>query len=281
MYGTGFNKSNLSDVISGPCAQAVGAKLNGVELVIIDQISMINLETLYEISLRHTKSRGTLITDEMGWMNKETCHFGGRHVLFTGDFNQLKPVFGQPIYFDYVENIFCEKGREIWLSLNEYVELIENTRYRNDATPQMNLFLRGARIGKVDMNFLHTVNERLMASEDAAKRLVGPNAVWIAHNNKDVDRLNENDFDDKKAEGVRCFRIFARHTSTKTPGTAPSIDDVDKLCIISNPNGLPRFIDIAIGTRVSCTRNLGTQIGTLIYLNYLIFYYNTIYKCIV
>ena len=33
-------------------------------------------------------------------------------------------------------------------------------------------------------------------------------------------------------------------------------------CKISNPNGLPRLIDVAIGTRVSCTRNLGTQIGT-------------------
>ena len=281
VYGKGFNKSNLSDVISGPCAQAVGAKLNGVKLVIIDEISMINLETLYEISKRHTKSMGTLITDEMERMNKESCHFGGTHVLFTGDFYQLKPVFGQPIYFDRVENIFCEKGRDIWLSLNEYVELIENTRYRNDATPHMNLFLRGARIGKVDMNLLHIVNERLMASEDAAKRLAGPNAVWIAHNNKDVDRLNKNDFDDKKADGVRCFRIFARHTSTKTPGTAPSIEDLDKLCKISNPNGLPRYIDIAIGTRVSCTRNLGTQIGTSFYLNYLLINNNIVYKCIV
>ena len=268
VYGKGFNKSNLSDVISGPCAQAVGAKLNGVKLVIIDEISMINLETLYEISVRHTKSMGTLITDETERINMGCCHFGGTHVLFTGDFYQLKPVFGQPIYFDVLENIFCEKGRDIWLSLNEYVELTENTRYRNDATPHMNLFLKGARIGKVDMNLLHIVNERLMTSEAAAKRLAGPNAVWIAHNNKDVDRLNMNDFDEKRAEGVRCFRVFARHTSTKTPGIAPSIDDVDKLSKISNPNGLPRFIDIAIGTRVSCTRNLGTQIGTNLFLYY-------------
>ena len=47
----------------------------------------------------------------------------------------------------------------------------------------MNLFLKGSRIVKVDMNLLHIVNERLMTSEDAAKRLAGPNAVWIAHNN--------------------------------------------------------------------------------------------------
>lgn len=248
-------------------AQAVGGKLSGVKLVIIDEISMIDLETLYEISIRHTKSMGTTITDEIERANKECLHFGGTHVLFTGDFYQLKPVFGVPIYSERVDNIFCEKGREIWLSLNQYIELTENTRYRNDTTPFMNLFLRGARVGKVDMHLLHIVNERLMASEEAAKRLAGPNAVWIAHFNDDVDRLNKKDFQEKRDEGVRCFRIYARHTSEKTPGIAPSAADVEKLCKISNSKGLPRFIDLAIGTRVSCTRNLGTQIGMSV-LNY-------------
>ena len=268
VYGKGFNSSNVRspELMSPPCAQAVGAKLCGVKLVIIDEISMIDLETLYEISLRHTKSMGTTVTDDRERSNMECMSFGGTHVLFTGDFYQLKPVFGQPIYADRVDNIYCEKGRDIWLSLNEYVELTENTRYRNDATPHMNQFLRGARIGKIDMNLLHIVNERLMASEEAAKRLAGPNAVWIAHFNDDVDRLNKDDFEEKRARGVRCFRIYARHTLVKTPGIAPTNDMVEKLCKISNPKGLPRFIDLAIGTRVSCTRNLGTQIGMFLFI---------------
>lgn len=83
VYGKGFNISNLTDVTSGPRTQAVGSKLIGVKLVIIDEISMIDLEILYEISLRHTKYMGTLITDKMERMNKEYCHFGGTHVLFT------------------------------------------------------------------------------------------------------------------------------------------------------------------------------------------------------
>ena len=265
VYGKGYGKTDFSkgDLMSAPCAQAVGAKLSGVKLVIIDEISMIDLATLYEISLRHSKSMGTVITDELERLNKECLHFGGTHILFTGDFYQLKPVFGQPIYSDRADNIYSQKGRDIWLSLNEYVELTENTRYRNDATPHMNLFLSGARIGKVDLNLLHIVNERLMASEDAAKRLAGPNAVWIAHCNDDVNRLNKEDFEAKRADGVRCFRIYARHTNEKTPGIAPSSVDIEKLCKISDPKGLPRYIDLAVGSRVSCTRNLGTQIGTL------------------
>lgn len=135
--------------------------------------------------------------------------------------------------------------------------------------------------GKFVINLLLKLDVVVITCHVSNRKPNGPNAVWIAHNNKDVDRLIKNDFDDKKAEGVRYFRIFARCTSTKTPGTAPSIEDVDKLCKISNPNGLPRFIDIAIGTKVSCTRNLGTQIGTCISLNDLLINNNIIYKCIV
>ena len=38
---------------------------------------MINLETLYEISVRHTKSMGTLITDETKRINMGCCHIWG------------------------------------------------------------------------------------------------------------------------------------------------------------------------------------------------------------
>ena len=65
------------DFMSAPCAQAVGAKLSGVKLVIIDEISMIDLATLYEISLRHSKSMGTVITDKLERSNKECLYFGG------------------------------------------------------------------------------------------------------------------------------------------------------------------------------------------------------------
>ena len=34
--------------------------------------------------------------------------------------------------------------------------------------------------------------------------------------------LNKVDFKDKKANGVRCFRIFARHTSVKADIVAPT-----------------------------------------------------------
>ena len=78
------------ELVSPPCAQAVGGKLCGVKLVVIDEISMIDFETLYEISLRHSKSMGTTVTDKIERSNMECLYFGGTHVLFTGDFYQTK-----------------------------------------------------------------------------------------------------------------------------------------------------------------------------------------------
>ena len=54
--------------------------------------------------------------------------------------------------------------------------------------------------------------------------------------------LNKVDFKDKKANGVRCFRIFARHTSVKADIVAP-ISGLVEIHIISNPNAFPRSLD--------------------------------------
>ena len=73
---------------------------------------------------------------------------------------------------------------QIWLDLDEYVVLTENTRYMHDATPLMNVFLSGARKGIVNQELLHAINSRVCVNEKAARREAGPDAVWIAHENK-------------------------------------------------------------------------------------------------
>ena len=44
--------------MSKECAQAVGSKIAGVKLIVLDEISMINLETLNEISEKADRSYG-------------------------------------------------------------------------------------------------------------------------------------------------------------------------------------------------------------------------------
>ena len=57
---------------------------------------------------------------------------------------------------------------QIWLDLDEYVVLTENTRYMHDATPLMNVFLSGARKGIVNQELLHAINSRVCVNEKAA-----------------------------------------------------------------------------------------------------------------
>ena len=150
---------------------------------------------------------------------------------------------------------------QIWLDLDEYVVLTENTRYMHDATPLMNVFLSGARKGIVNQELLHAINSRVCVNEKAARREAGPDAVWIAHENKIVRRLNKTDFEEKVSNGVKSYRLIARHLPVSKEFKLPDKESVDEMLLITRYGSPSPFLDLAIGTKVSCTMNLGTQIG--------------------
>jgi hypothetical protein len=91
-------------------------------------------------------------------------------MLFTGDFYQLKPITGEAIFTRNPKYKNSRRGQEIWHAINEYIELMESTRFKNDETPHMNNFLSGARKGKVDQFLLNKMNERAMTTIAAAKK---------------------------------------------------------------------------------------------------------------
>jgi PIF1-like helicase len=236
----------------------VGEKFNGIKLVVIDEISMINLESLQEMSNRHTLALLTTTTCSVERSNIASKPFGGIHVLFTGDFWQLKAIGGTPFYRSIVTYDSAMKGQAIWHALNEYSELLENFRFRNDTTTTLKDFLRGARVGKVDEDPLLIMNTRLMQTATIAKKKCNP-----AHKKEEVANLNEQDFKDKIESGAATFRIVAQHTPAGDQLPQPTSEQLQVLCSTTHAQGEPTYIDLAIGTRVSCTRNLGTQIGNI------------------
>lgn len=78
--------------IASRTAKAVGTKLQGIKIAILDEISMINLESLHEISERQKQAMLEHVDDKNERELLKSKPFGGINMLLTGDLYQLKPV---------------------------------------------------------------------------------------------------------------------------------------------------------------------------------------------
>jgi hypothetical protein len=63
------------------------ARLEGVDCIFIDEVSMLSCHDLYKISAKLAKA-----------MNIHDLSFGGMNMIFARDFAQLPPVGGAPLY---------------------------------------------------------------------------------------------------------------------------------------------------------------------------------------
>ena len=248
-------------------ARKVGEKFKGTRLIVLDEISMIKLESIAEISLRHQKGLLSVTDDPTEKCSIENKPFGGTHILFTGDLWQLQAIGGSPIYTSKIMKGRAAVGQAIWHSINEYSELTENYRFKNDTTQTLRLFLKGAREGNVDDNLMRLVNRRITLSREEAMNEAHPEACWIAHRKDTVKELNNTDFHRKVTAGMVHYRIVATHTPAEDIHPMPGENERHILYQTTKKGGPPTHIDLAIGSRVSCVQNLGTQIGEITILH--------------
>ena len=254
-------QSEGKEKITQQTAKKIGEKFFGTKLGILDEISMINLESLADISHRHRQGLLAVTDDNEERQSIMEKPFGGLHMLFTGDLWQLKAIGGQPIFSQAELKGQALEGKKIWLQINEYAELTENYPFKEDKTTTLKDFLSGAREGNVDKTLLMKINKRLVLSRQDAVRTTHASANWIAHTKASVATFNETDLKDKINKGAAHFRCVANHTAASTLVASPNEETRKLLHQIQKPRGSRTYIDFAIGQRVSCIRNLGTQIG--------------------
>ena len=99
--------------------------LDGVDYIFLDEISMVACHELYQISASLAKAR-----------NMTETQFGGLNMIFAGDFSQLKPVFGSPLYsqtvgtsVDASMSVISHKpaiGKALWHQVTTVVILRQN-----------------------------------------------------------------------------------------------------------------------------------------------------------
>lgn len=180
-YCKGRSSDAGKNKMSQQTAQKIGDNSRGTKLIVTDEISMINLESIAEMSRRHQEGMIALTDDQDERDIIKQLPFGGTHVLFTGDLWQLKAIGGHAVYSIKAQQGQALEGQSIWHKINEYSELIQNYRFKNGTTQVLENFLRGARIGIVNRELLFQFNKRLMISQKVAATSAYPSASWIAH----------------------------------------------------------------------------------------------------
>src|SRR5207253_1011354 len=109
-----------------PVRQATRSRLSHKKTFILDEISMVSLEDLVQIS-----ERCNAIWD----LNRASDTVFGRLpiVILLGDFNQFRPVRGHAIWSQTISDIaVLRSGRSIWGHFTHVVFLTEQMRQAED-----------------------------------------------------------------------------------------------------------------------------------------------------
>jgi hypothetical protein len=237
-------------------------KAKGTALFVLDELSLVSCEDLFEINRRLQAATGK--TKEL---------FGGLHVLLAGDFYQMRTVQGTPLVALVTSSYTPEAqlGRAIMIhSLSDCVMLKRNVRAQqgNGVLSPLAAFTKEARLGNVHNGILHLLNDRVVNHIDVAVRQAHRNALWITSTHAKVADINDQ-FQTRRLESnEQMVTVLARHTAEQV-GT-PAADTREILNELYSRTGsrkggrsdlMVSHMNLFIGSRVRLTRNLLVEAG--------------------
>ena len=115
------------------------------KLLVIEGISMAEKSLLIKLDKTLRK-----------WTNRTNFLYGGIHIVFVGDFYQIPPVVGKPVYDDF--------GDIYWHgSLNACI-MLDQCMYRYTADPEWGDILSRIRVGSVTTDDVEKINTRLLGN---------------------------------------------------------------------------------------------------------------------
>ena len=194
-----------------------------LQLVIIDEISMVSVPQLSYIHGRLQQIKGT----------SQTSYFGNVSILAVGDFYQLPPVCPP--------TPLCSPNKEIlkdlWNSLFQKVELTEIMRQRNDAVfanmlNRLRVRKEDEPLQETDIKLLEsrTVKENVLTAPPDALHLFFRNVDVNKHNDAKIATLNTKKYtvqaEDVDQSGGRIVKVNTTpHKTSRNDNTslAPSL----------------------------------------------------------
>ena len=233
-------KGKKSD-LSVATLQSLQALFQDCRFLIIDEKSMIDIKTL---SLIDDRLRAILPAHS-------DQPFGGINVLLCGDFFQLPPVGGKPLYSlsHSRSSIDAIKGHQLYRAFNRTIRLIQVMRQQgeDEISIKFRLALSELRVSQLSKESWELLCTRIanqlspdeVAAFDPALRLYFTTA-----------EVKETNFGKLAATNRPVKKILAHHKGRNAAKATE--DEADNLC----PD-----IHVCIGARVMLTTNLWTEMG--------------------
>ncbi|KAG9515652.1 hypothetical protein KCU93_g9445, partial [Aureobasidium melanogenum] len=204
-----------------------------VHLIVIDEKSMIDLRLLHQIDLRCQQI----------WNNKRP--FGDMCVLLTGDFAQLPPVIGKPLYATHELTLEETRFQTIYRGFDKTVRLTRIIRQSGDM--RLQTILNELRNNAVSDRSCDLLASRCMSLLSTREIHDFDEAVRIYNTNAQVNQYNVSRL---RSAGAPVLRIDA---TGKGQDWSRAPDDA--------AGGLENALFVSIGTRVMLTNNLSTSTG--------------------
>jgi len=267
LLGKGFDISSKSQncFLSQEKAEEIYNRIRGVKLIIIDEVSMVGLEALHEISRRICEAMCTAIADPKERARVNNKPFAGITTVLCGDLYQLGCIKATPIYATNNFNTCAAAGRKIWCSIKLYHNFTASTRFEKQSKngkSKLELFLDGARIGKPDQRYLTALNTRICLNYEDACNKCNEKAVWLASTHKEVKAINEFMYQKLRLGGAFCMDVLAKHSRNNCPNDHMTQKDRERY-YSKTVSKAPVLLRLAIGSRVKITENVASTIGKL------------------
>jgi ATP-dependent DNA helicase PIF1 len=231
-------KGKKSD-LSIATLQSLQSLFQDCRFLIIDEKSMIDIKTL------------SLINDRLHVILPATSDqpFGGVNILLCGDFFQLPPVAGQPLYTRSHTHVDAIKGHQLYQAFDRTIRLVQVMRQQGEDDISVRFRqalseLRTSQLSKESWKLLCTrVANQLSPNEVAAF----DSALRLYYTTEEVRITNHTKLTDTN-QPVKRIKAYHRGRNA----AKATEDEADNL----SPE-----ISMCIGARVMLTTNLWTEVG--------------------
>ena len=233
----GFNFGNQHHSLSDKKRDEKRTHLQNLRLVIIDEISMVKADLLYQLDMRLKEI-----------MQKPTKAFGQVAIFAFGDMLQLRPpranfIFEEPKCQDYH---LSYHSASLWHSF-EVINLVEN--HRQDSDRYYAEILNRIRVGLKSENDMEVLKSRIKQAGhqdlDGAMYLNATNLEVEHHNNIGLNKL------DSELVVSEAINI---HPSIKN--FKPKINKNGNIGTLNNETPFRQTLQMKVGARVMITYNI-------------------------